>query len=263
MLPVGISFYTFQELSYTIERLPRHLQGAAQLPRLRGVRLFLPAARRRPDRAGGASAAASRAAAARWSWALAQDAALLIFWGYFKKLVIADNAGVIANKVFALQEPGFFVLWAGVFAFGIQIYARLLRLQRYRARRRRGGSASTSCGTSTIPTWRTGPVEFWRRWHISLSTWFRDYVYIPLGGSRGGRWKHVAQHLRDVSCLRPLARRQLELTCCGARTTARCVVIARLVRRPPTGVARVAARSRSRCSVAHVRARQRRLADVP
>src|SRR5690606_20236090 len=58
-----------------------------------------------------------------WSWPVARDATFLIAWGYLEKLVVADNVGVIANKVFALEQPGFVTLWAGVFAFAIQIYA--------------------------------------------------------------------------------------------------------------------------------------------
>ena len=97
--------------------------------------------------------------------------------------MIADNVGVIANKVFALADPSFSLLWAGVFAFAIQIYADF--------------SAYTDIARGTSrwlgfeltenfdhPYLARSPADFWRRWNISLSTWFRDYVYIPLGGSR-------------------------------------------------------------------------------
>ena len=97
--------------------------------------------------------------------------------------MIADNVGVIANKVFALNDPSFEILWAGVFAFAIQIYADF--------------SAYTDIARGTSrwlgfeltenfdhPYLARSPADFWRRWNISLSTWFRDYVYIPLGGSR-------------------------------------------------------------------------------
>jgi alginate O-acetyltransferase complex protein AlgI len=102
--------------------------------------------------------------------------------------VIADNVGVIANKVFGLADPTFFILWAGVFAFAIQIYADF--------------SAYTDIARGTSrwlgfeltenfdhPYLARSPSDFWRRWNISLSTWFRDYVYIPLGGGRGGPWR--------------------------------------------------------------------------
>ena len=110
---------------------------------------------------------------------------MLIVWGFFKKLVIADNVGVIANKVFALESPEFFVLWAGVFAFAIQIYAD------FSAYTDIARGVAKWFGFDLIrnfdhPYLATGPADFWRRWNISLSTWFRDYVYIPLGGSRRG-----------------------------------------------------------------------------
>jgi D-alanyl-lipoteichoic acid acyltransferase DltB (MBOAT superfamily) len=112
----------------------------------------------------------------------------LICWGFFKKLVIADNVGVIANKVFALGDPTFPLLWSGVFAFAIQIYADF--------------SAYTDIARGTSrwlgfeltenfdhPYLARTPADFWRRWNISLSSWFRDYVYIPLGGSKAGEAK--------------------------------------------------------------------------
>jgi D-alanyl-lipoteichoic acid acyltransferase DltB (MBOAT superfamily) len=109
----------------------------------------------------------------------------LILWGFFKKVVIADNTAIIANKIFALSAPTFPVLWAGVLAFTVQIYADF--------------SAYTDIARGTArllgfelmrnfwhPYLATSPADFWRRWHISLSTWMRDYIYIPLGGSRCG-----------------------------------------------------------------------------
>ena len=116
---------------------------------------------------------------------------MLIVWGLFKKLVIADNVGVIANKVFALESPDFFVLWAGVFAFAIQIYAD------FSAYTDIARGVAKWYGFDLIrnfarPYLATGPADFWQRWNISLSTWFRDYVYIPLGGSRRGPWRVAA-----------------------------------------------------------------------
>jgi D-alanyl-lipoteichoic acid acyltransferase DltB (MBOAT superfamily) len=117
--------------------------------------------------------------------AAARDATVLIVWGLFKKLVIADNVGIVANKVFALEEPEFFVLWAGVFAFAIQIYAD------FSAYTDIARGVAKWFGFDLIknfarPYLAAGPADFWHRWNISLSTWFRDYVYIPLGGSRRG-----------------------------------------------------------------------------
>ena len=105
----------------------------------------------------------------RFSLEQAHERLLLICWGFFKKLVIADNVGVIANKVFALNDPSFWVLWSGVFAFAIQIYADF--------------SAYTDIARGTSrwlgfeltenfdqPYMARTPADFWRRWNISLST---------------------------------------------------------------------------------------------
>ena len=111
---------------------------------------------------------------------------MLVIWGLFKKLVIADNVGVIANRVFSQQDPAFEVLWAGVFAFGMQIYAD------FSAYSDIARGVARWFGFELVvnfnhPYIAHSPTDFWRRWHISLSTWFRDYVYIPLGGNRGRR----------------------------------------------------------------------------
>jgi D-alanyl-lipoteichoic acid acyltransferase DltB (MBOAT superfamily) len=125
----------------------------------------------------------------RFSMTKAASGFYLMVWGFFKKLVIADNVGVIANKVFALSDPSFEVLWAGVFAFAVQIYAD------FSAYTDIARGASRWLGFELTenfdhPYMARSPADFWRRWNISLSSWFRDYVYIPLGGSRGseGIW---------------------------------------------------------------------------
>jgi alginate O-acetyltransferase complex protein AlgI len=183
-LPAGISFYTFQSMSYTIDVYRGHAPARRSFldiatfvsffphlvagPIMRATNLLPQVEQKRTF-----DAAASR------------DATVLIVWGLFKKLVIADNVGVIANKVFALQQPDFYVLWAGVFAFAIQIYADF------------SGYTDIARGVAkwygfdliknfARPYLASGPSDFWHRWNISLSTWFRDYVFIPLGGSRRG-----------------------------------------------------------------------------
>ncbi len=110
---------------------------------------------------------------------------VLIFWGLFQKLVIADSAAVLANKVFALESPSFPILWAGVLCFGVQIYAD------FSAYTDIARGSARLLGFELLknfdhPYLAQSPVDFWRRWHITLSTWFRDYVFIPLGGSRQG-----------------------------------------------------------------------------
>jgi alginate O-acetyltransferase complex protein AlgI len=183
VLPVGISFYTFQTLSYTIDVYRGQLHARKSLVDVALFVAFFPQLVAGPiERASRLLPQVERPRT--FSWPVARGALVLILWGFFKKLVIADNVGVIADKVFSVQAPAFEVLWAGVFAFGIQIYADF--------------SAYTDIARGTArwlgfeivrnfdhPYLATGPADFWRRWHISLSTWFRDYVYIPLGGSRG------------------------------------------------------------------------------
>lgn len=181
ILPVGISFYTFQSLGYVIDVymgrtharrdfintalfisfFPQLVAGpieraAKLLPQFEQARKF------RPDQtASGIS---------------------LIAWGLFKKLVIADNVGAIVDNIFSTTAPGAAMLWVGVFAFGIQILADF---SGYTDIAR--GSARL-LGIELSPNFRhpwlaSSPADFWRRWHITLSTWLRDYVYIPLGGS--------------------------------------------------------------------------------
>lgn len=184
LLPVGISFYTFQAMSYTIDVYRGELRARRSLLDLAVFISFFPHLVAGPIQR--ASFLLPQVEATRrFSIDKARSGFLLICWGYFKKLVIADNVGVIANKVFALADPSFPIVWAGVFAFAIQIYADF--------------SAYTDIARGTSrwlgfeltenfdhPYLARTPSDFWRRWNISLSSWFRDYVYVPLGGSRAG-----------------------------------------------------------------------------
>jgi alginate O-acetyltransferase complex protein AlgI len=186
LLPVGISFYTFQAMSYTIDVYRGELHARRSLLDLAVFISFFPHLVAGPIQR--ASFLLPQVEGRRgFSAEKARTGFVLIVWGFFKKLVIADNVGVIANKVFALADPTFYILWAGVFAFAIQIYADF--------------SAYTDIARGTSrwlgfeltqnfehPYLARSPADFWRRWNISLSSWFRDYVYIPLGGSRSGRW---------------------------------------------------------------------------
>jgi alginate O-acetyltransferase complex protein AlgI len=184
LLPVGISFYTFQAMSYTIDVYRGELRARRNFLEVAVFISFFPHLVAGPiQRASFLLPQVERDR--RFSMGLARSGLFLICWGFFKKLVIADNVGVIANKVFALADPTFYLLWTGVFAFAIQIYADF--------------SAYTDIARGTSrwlgfeltenfdhPYLARSPADFWRRWNISLSTWFRDYVYIPLGGSRAG-----------------------------------------------------------------------------
>ena len=183
-LPAGISFYTFQSMSYTIDVYRGHAPARTRFVDVAAFVSFFPHLVAGPImRATNLLPQVERERS--FSPAAARDATVLIVWGLFKKLVIADNTGVIANKVFALQHPDFFVLWAGVFAFAIQIYAD------FSAYTDIARGVAKWYGFDLIrnferPYLASGPADFWHRWNISLSTWFRDYVFIPLGGSRRG-----------------------------------------------------------------------------
>jgi D-alanyl-lipoteichoic acid acyltransferase DltB (MBOAT superfamily) len=187
MLPVGISFYTFQAISYVVDVYRGELRARRDLldvalfiaffpqlvagPILRAS-FFVPQVEQRR----------------RFSVEHARSGVTLICWGYFKKLVIADNVAIIANKVFALADPSFPILWAGVFAFAIQIYADFSAyIDIARGVSRWFGFELTD--NFDHPYLARTPSDFWRRWNMSLSTWFRDYVYVPLGGSRAGEWR--------------------------------------------------------------------------
>ncbi|MEO8681243.1 MAG: MBOAT family O-acyltransferase [Vicinamibacterales bacterium] len=187
LLPVGISFYTFQSMSYTIDVYRNHAAARTSFVDMAAFVSFFPHLVAGPImRATNLLPQFERER--RFSAAAARDATVLMVWGFFKKLVIADNVGVIANKVFALESPEFPVLWAGVFAFAIQIYAD------FSAYTDIARGVAKWFGFDLIrnfehPYLAASPSEFWHRWNISLSTWFRDYVYIPLGGSRVGAWR--------------------------------------------------------------------------
>jgi D-alanyl-lipoteichoic acid acyltransferase DltB (MBOAT superfamily) len=190
ILPVGISFYTFHGLSYVIdiykdriepERnfvdyslfvsfFPLLVAGPIErathlLPQIKNKRLF--------------------------SYDNAVDGMRQILWGLFKKIVIADNCATIANLIFddsSLYSGSTLAL--GALFFTIQIYCDF------------SGYSDIALGTARLfgfdllrnfayPYFSRDIAEFWRRWHISLSSWFKDYLYIPLGGSKGGNWMRI------------------------------------------------------------------------
>jgi alginate O-acetyltransferase complex protein AlgI len=184
ILPVGISFFTFQALSYTIDVYRGRLQARRSFVDVATFVALFPQLVAGPiERASALLPQIERPR--RFSIDAARTGLLLVAWGYFKKLVVADNVGVIANKIFSLQDPAFEMLWVGVLAFGLQIYAD------FSAYSDIARGVARWLGIELMvnfdqPYLSRGPQQFWRRWHVSLSTWFRDYVYIPLGGSRHG-----------------------------------------------------------------------------
>ncbi len=188
VLPVGISFYTFQTLSYTIDVYRGRLEARRNLLDFAAFLALFPQLVAGPiERATHLLPQVEKPR--RFSPDGAREALLLMCWGFFKKLVIADNVAVVANKIFAISEPSFSLVWTGSFAFAVQIYAD------FSAYSDIARSAAKLLGFDLMknfdhPYVSQTPGEFWRRWHISLSTWFRDYVYIPLGGSRASKLVH-------------------------------------------------------------------------
>ncbi len=184
LLPVGISFYTFQALAYTIDVYRGKIEPVASLIDFLLFISFFPqlvagpierSAHLMPQITGRRSIKAH----------MVQQGIMLLCWGFFKKLVIADNTGMIVEKVFALSDPSFFLVWAGIIAFSVQILADFWSYTDIA----RGSALLLGFRLSRNfdhPYFSASPAEFWRRWHMSLSYWLRDYVYIPLGGSRKG-----------------------------------------------------------------------------
>jgi alginate O-acetyltransferase complex protein AlgI len=188
LLPIGISFYTFMTMSYVIDVYRREITPTRNLldfgvfiayfphlvagPILRASKLLPQIARPR-------TVTGAQVVEGLW----------LIGWGFFKKVFVADNLGHITDAIFI---PGHAVagpdVLLGVYAFAFQIYGDF------------SGYSDIARGTSKLmgidltvnflfPYFVTSPQAFWRNWHISLSTWLRDYLYIPLGGNRGSAWQ--------------------------------------------------------------------------
>jgi alginate O-acetyltransferase complex protein AlgI len=181
-LPAGLSFYTFQSIGYVVDVYRGKVKAERNFVDYALYVTFFPQLVAGPIERARHMLPQYRSerkiTAEMWRTALG-----LMLWGYFKKVVIADNAAVVVNKIFAVQDASFPVIWAGVFAFAVQIYADF------------SGYTDIARGTARLlgidlmvnfdhPYLATSPSDFWRRWHISLSTWLRDFIYIPLGGSR-------------------------------------------------------------------------------
>lgn len=193
ILPAGISFYTFQALSYTVDVYRGEMHARRNVVDFALFVAFFPHLVAGPImRAHNLLVQVEQPR--RFDADAARSALWLMVWGFFKKLVIADNVGVIASRVFAIRDPSFEMLWAGVFAFGIQIYADFSAYSDI-ARGTARWFGFSLVRNFNHPYIAYSPADFWRRWHISLSTWFRDYVYIPLGGNR------VPQLQREMNLL--------------------------------------------------------------
>ena len=190
ILPVGISFYTFQTMSYTIDVYRRKLNPNRDFVAFMAFVSFFPQLVAGPiERA--TNLLPQFYKSRKFDYTVAVDGMRQILWGLFKKIVIADNCAEYANIIFnGSAELSGSTLVIGALFFTFQIYGDF------------SGYSDIAIGTSRLfgfnlmknfsyPYFSRDIAEFWRRWHISLSTWFRDYVYIPLGGSRGGIWMKV------------------------------------------------------------------------
>jgi alginate O-acetyltransferase complex protein AlgI len=190
ILPVGISFYTFQTLSYSIDVYKRKLEPTRDMLSFFAFVSFFPQLVAGPiERA--TNLLPQFYTKRNFDYGQAVDGMRQILWGLFKKMVIADNCAEYANMIFnGHADYSGSTLFLGALFFTFQIYGDF------------SGYSDIAIGTARLfgfrlmqnfafPYFSRDIAEFWRRWHISLSSWFRDYLYIPLGGSRGGQWMKV------------------------------------------------------------------------
>lgn len=190
ILPVGISFYTFQTMSYSIDVYKRKIEPTKDFIAFSAFVSFFPQLVAGPiERA--THLLPQFYKKRTFDYSKAVDGMRQILWGLFKKIVIADQCAEYANLIFnnSADYTGSTLVLGALF-FTFQIYGDF------------SGYSDIAIGTSRLfgfnlmrnfnfPYFSRDIAEFWRRWHISLSTWFRDYLYIPLGGSRGGTWMKV------------------------------------------------------------------------
>jgi D-alanyl-lipoteichoic acid acyltransferase DltB (MBOAT superfamily) len=194
ILPVGISFYTFQTMSYSIDVYRRAMSPTKDFIAFASYVTFFPQLVAGPiERATNLLPQFSRRR--EFSYDDAVDGLTQIAWGLIQKVVIADACAPMVTEIFA--NHGSYpasVLVVGAVLFAFQIYGDF------------SGYSDIAIGTANLfgfslmrnfayPYFSRDIAEFWRRWHISLSTWFRDYLYFPLGGSRKGKWISVRNTL--------------------------------------------------------------------
>ena len=183
ILPVGISFYTFQALSYSIDVYRKKIEPTKDIVAFFAFVSFFPQLVAGPiERA--TNLLPQFYTSRKFDYDTAVDGMRQILWGLFKKIVVADNCAIYVNEVFAdyTNQSGSTLLLGAIF-FAFQIYGDF------------SGYSDIAIGTAklfgikllrnfNVPYFSRDIAEFWRRWHISLNTWFVDYLYIPLGGSR-------------------------------------------------------------------------------
>ncbi len=184
LLPVGISFYTFHNISYLVELKKEKIPIESSFLSFGIYDLFFPLLLAGPiERPNSLLPQINRKRIVEWS--SVQKGISLFSWGIFQKAVIADSLAKYTQTLVQnpFSEPG--ILWILAFAFAFQVYADF------------SGYSNCAKGLAYMmgfqlmnnfhrPLFASNPAEFWKRWHISLSTWLRDYIYIPLGGNRDG-----------------------------------------------------------------------------
>lgn len=185
ILPVGISFYTFQSMSYTIDVYRREIEWEPSLLRFATFIAFFPQLVAGPI-VRAADFLHQLSTDKRFEWRLWHSGMGRVLWGFFKKIAVADSLAPFVDQCF--QSPGSFGslhLLIGVVFYAFQIYCDF------------SGYSDIAIGLARMmgfhfpenfrtPYFSRSFSEFWTRWHISLSSWLRDYLYIPLGGNRGG-----------------------------------------------------------------------------
>ena len=180
ILPIGISFYTFQTLSYTIDIYRKKIEPANNVIAFAAFVSFFPQLVAGPiERA--KDFLGQFLVKKVWNYSEVKGGLRLVLWGFTKKIVIADQVGILVNNIYALESSNGLMVLLGTFLFGIQIYTDfsaysdiaigLGRMLGFHLRK-----------NFITPYFSFSFQEFWSRWHISLSTWFRDYVYISMGG---------------------------------------------------------------------------------
>ncbi len=188
LLPVGISFYTFQALGYVIDVYKGDVSAEHHFGYYATFISFFPQLVAGPiERSGNLLSQIQGIQKLKlWDFERVRDGLLLMFWGLFQKLVIADRASLLVNQVYGdYREYGFFELAIASVLFAFQIYCDF------------GGYTNIARGAAKVmgfslmqnfrqPYFAIGIKDFWKRWHISLTSWFTDYLYIPLGGNRKG-----------------------------------------------------------------------------
>lgn len=194
LLPVGISFYTFQALSYTMDVYRGEIYAERNLFKYALFVSFFPQLVAGPiERSENLLVQVNQPH--EFDADRARDGLLLMLWGFFQKVVIADRIATLINHVYGnwTEVAGISIVLATVL-FAVQIYCDF------------GGYSSIAIGAAQVmgftlmenfkqPYLATSCADFWRRWHISLSSWFRDYLYIPLGGNRKGKWRKYFNNL--------------------------------------------------------------------